>query len=457
MKQSRLTALYLALATVAVSSLFGCGSPLVGLECKAGYDRCGEGCFDPENDRNHCGGCDIQCAADEMCISGGCTDDFDSGDGDSGDGDSGDGDGGAGDGGAGDGGAGDGGDGGFPPGGDGGMDAEIDGGADDGGWADVDLPPLCTGPGSPADCVCELGELVCMESCVNPQIDTFNCGTCGNNCNEVPPPDGEYFCVGGVCQLTCNEPYLLCTPSRCVDAQNDPFNCGGCNNVCESGLCEDGLCLDATAGHVIVVGHDLSSPANTQALRRIAGNAIFLPPRPMLRAVLYQEHAAAGATNGVVTAINEATANTGRVLLSVPTPGNPPAADVPALLARADVLVVVSQAEASDAQLMEIGTAWSRALREFVRRGGVVVLFDGGGANAGTQQILQAAGLFAASSREALLPRTLNIESPGDAVASAVPSRYQSQEHTVGYEVSDGTVVVSDRATGRAVVVHIAR
>ena len=61
------------------------------------------------------------------------------------------------------------------------------------------------------------------------------------------------------------------------------------------------------------------------------------------------------------------------------------------------------------------------------------------------------------SSRQALTPRIVNVEAPGDAVASAVPSRYQAQMNTVGYDVSDGTVVVSDRATGHAVVVHTAR
>ena len=117
----------------------------------------------------------------------------------------------------------------------------------------------------------------------------------------------------------------------------------------------------------------------------------------------------------------------------------------------------VATADTEVGELIANGDAWSRALLGFLARGGVIVLFDGGGTHAGTYQILQQAGLFFAQSRMRLTPRTVNVEAPADAVASSVPVQYQAQNQTVGFDTTEQIVVVRDRMSGLPVVVHIAR
>lgn len=430
-------------AWFAFAGVSGCGDPLVGLSCRSGFSQCGRQCFDLQSDPNHCGSCDNQCASGEICSAGSCEIDPDASDGDAGEGgsdasmDGGDG--------------GDGGDGSLDGGDASGDGSSADGTTGEGGWADVVLPPLCTGPGSPADCVCELGELICESTCVNGAIDTLNCGACGFNCNAVPPPSGRYFCVGGSCQLNCDAPLSVCGDA-CVDLQTDPDNCGRCGNACESGLCDLGLCLDATAGHVIVIGHDMSSAL--PAARRLAGNAIFLPSKQTVKGLVYEERSTLAARNGVQTAISDTTSMTGRAFQRT-TASSP--LSVPFLLSQADVFVIVAQANASDEVLQKNADTWSRALQTFVARGGVVVLFDGGGSNAGTYQLLAGAGLFTAVERVSLTPRTVTIEAPGDALASFVATRYQAQAQTVGFDTMETTVVVRDQMSGLPVVIHIAR
>jgi hypothetical protein len=449
-----------ALGLVSVACWFwlgqtGCGSPLVGLECAEERTRCGSSsaCIDLQSDERHCGGCDVSCGAGEMCIAGGCTDDFDGSMPSDGGLDSQVGDGQVGDGQIGDGQVGDGqiGDGQIT---DGQRDGEPgDGGLQDGelGWGDAELPPLCMGVDSPDDCVCELGELICERNCVNANVDAINCGACGNDCNAVPPLNGEYFCVGGECVLNCVPPFVVCG-AICVDTTEDPDNCGGCGIECESGLCENRLCLDATAGHVIVIGHDMSNAL--PATQRLAGNAMFLPPKATLSGLVYDADATGAAASAVHGLIAATAAARGRTFTQIAS--NPSADTVPFLLSQADVFVIVAQANATDDVLLANGDIWSRALLGFLARGGVVVLYDGGGSNAGTYQILQQAGLFTAQSRTALSPRTVHIEARADAVASSVPVQYQAQNQTVGFDTLEQTVVVRDRTSGLAVVIHVA-
>lgn len=425
----------------------GCGSPLVGLECSGGHTRCGGSgaCIDLASDERNCGGCGVSCGAGEMCIEGQCSDDFDGSvpsdgglDGQAADGQITDGQ--LGDGEPGDGQTADG--------------QPDDGAAQDGelGWGDADLPPLCTGPESPDDCVCELGELICDKSCITANVDTVNCGACGNNCNAVPPPNGEYFCIGGQCVLDCTPPYVVCG-DICVDTTEDPDHCGGCGIACESGLCENRLCLDATAGHVIVIGHDMSNAL--PAAQRLAANAIFLPPKAALRGLVYDADATGAAASAVHGLIAATAAARGRSFTQVAS--NPSADAVPFLLSQVDVFVLVAQANASDDALIAHGDSWSRALLGFLARGGVIVLFDGGGNNAGTYQILRQAGLFSAQERVPLSPRVVHIETPADAVASSVPVQYQAENQSVGFDTAEQTVVVRDRASGLPVVIHAAR
>ena len=72
---------------------------------------------------------------------------------------------------------------------------------------------------------------------VNPEIDTLNCGSCGNFCPN---------CVSGQCMtVTCALDLQLCG-NDCVDLSNDPLNCGYCGNQCNTinntPACVNGVC-----------------------------------------------------------------------------------------------------------------------------------------------------------------------------------------------------------------------
>ena len=399
---------------VALGSAVGCGDSLVGLQCRDGHTECGRACYDLESDPNHCGACNNRCESGESCSEGVCSSEP------------------------------------IP---DAGPDGGVDGGDDGGtGWPDAELPPVCMGPGSPPDCACGLGQLICDSICIDGLTDDKNCGACGNDCNVPPLATGPAYCVGGVCQPNCDPPLMLCS-GTCIEVDEDPMNCGGCGVRCASGLCDRGLCLDATAGHVIVIGHDLSMAS--PAARRLSGNAIFLPSKQMVRGLVYQERSTPAAISGVQAAIDETQALTGRSFVRTTATS---ALAVPFLLSQADVFVIVAQANATNDVLIKNGDTWSRALRAFVARNGVVVLFDGGGTNAGTYQLLQEGGLFTAAARVNLSPRIVNVVAPGDALASFVPIRYQAMDFTVGFETTDTTVVVRDpMMSGLPVVIHIAR
>jgi len=394
-----------------LSLLFGlasCGSPIVGLECKPGLTRCGTACFDLDSDEEHCGICSRNCGDVAMCLEGRCVANG-------------------------------------PP-GDGGTDGSMtmpDGGGD-GGPGPV-TPPLCTGAGSPPECVCGLGELKCGTTCVQAGTDPNNCGDCDAKC------DSGDFCIAGTCRVTCDPPLIPCG-ALCVDQGSDIDNCGGCGVVCSSGLCSDGECQGASAGHVIVIGHDMS--ASRSALNRLVGNAIFLPSAEQLRVLVYDKDSSAASKAGITAAIDAQARLTGRAFKRT----NGVALTVPFLLkSSADVFVIASQQSATDEILRKNGASWSAALSEFTLRGGTVVLFDGGGTHAGTYQILKTAGLFDANARTQLSRRTLTLEAPADAVATGVPREYRSEGVTVGFDTNEATVVVEDPMTSSPVVVHIAR
>jgi hypothetical protein len=413
----------------------GCGSPLVGLSCKSGFSECGNSCVDLTSSAAHCGACGTSCERGEVCQDSACIPASEA--------DAGKGDGGRPDAGL-DGGPDD--DGGGQDDGSVGDDAGENLFPDAGTFPDVSLPPVCSGPGSPVDCVCELGQLKCDDTCVEAANDELHCGSCGTICQPLE------VCAAGQCVDDCPAVGLSSCGGECVDTSNDPDHCGSCTNACATGLCANGECLGSTVGHVIVVGHDLSSSRG--ALRRLAGNAVFLPGGDPLRVLVYREFSTPAVGGGVNTVISSMATLEGRTPQTTEAES---ALTVPFLLSQADVFVVAAQALATDDALVKAGESWGRAMREFVRLGGVIVLFDGGGDNLGTYQILDTAGLFEARSRTALDARPLTLVAPGDAVASFVQTTYASEGATVGFDSDESTVVVRDPMSLLPVVIHIAR
>jgi hypothetical protein len=227
---------------------------------------------------------------------------------------------------------------------------------------------------------------------------------------------------------------------------SDPNNCGSCGAPCASGLCVAGVCEAATAGHVVVVGHDYV--ASRAGMRRVAGNSVFLASGAPVNVLVYEGDADSTSIRGVDRAIDQVARERGRAWTRiVATTGQ-----FLLQLDMVDALVVYPQARAEDAVLDALGADWRVGLRTFLRRGGVVIVFDGPSSNGGTYRILQAAGLFTAASRTEVTGDTLTVVAPGDAVALSVPLTYAAEMSTVRFETTEMEVVV-EHSEG-PVVVH---
>lgn len=379
------------------------GSSIVGAECRSDLSLCGGMCVDLSSDPLHCGACDNACGSDQVCVGGEC----------------------------------------IGPGADGGIgdasageagvshDASMDGAMSD---ADVGSDGGSTGPR------CDVGELLCGEVCVRPDSDPMNCGGCGVGC------DADQVCAGGSCESDCSAPRGICD-GRCIDLRRDPYHCGECDVTCPTGVCAAGRCSGALAGHLVIVGHDYQE--SRAAMDRVAGNAVFLGRGLPVRVLVYEGDAVTASITGIDTAIDRLASDTGR---SWTRAAALTSAEVPLLLADADVFVLYPQMNASDDVLADLGGAWARALSTFLSRGGVVVAFDGDSANAGTHTVLTYAGILDAGARTDVSRTVLTVTAPGDAVALGVPVRYRGERSTVRFDTSDGVAVVSD--SRGPVVVH---
>jgi len=433
--------LLVALIGLAVTS--GCDSPIVGAECKTGFTLCGGVCVDLRADFRNCGSCGHSCgrfacddgicsttqirdggSADAGKLDGSVLDDGSFGDGSLSEGGSGSGGGSATGGGSGTSGNGASGNGtsGYGASGNGSGGNGVGG---DGGTFN---------PDSGLD-GCGLGEQLCTGVCSNPAIDPGHCGACDNACllGEV--------CSAGSCGLQCDPPLVNCD-GACIDLSDDPDHCGSCGVHCTSGICEDGLCADAVAGQAVVIGHDLVN-SNT-AMRRLAGNAVFLARGAPVRVLVYRGEADAASVSGVESAIDAVKRELGRDWTKIDAIES----IVPLQLATADALLVHAQAGATRSTLEKLGQAWGNALADFLLGGGVVVVFDTpSSSNDGTFRVLGPAHIFEADSRELVTSQQLILQTPGLGVAVRVPDRYMSATNTVRFNnvTTPGSFVVVDK------------
>ncbi len=102
-------------------------------------------------------------------------------------------------------------------------------------------PPIHAGP-FPGPCPnnlvtsCpEIGQTSCNGICTDTDLDSKNCGSCGNVCT------GGKTCVRGncVCSIFKTDCYGMC-----ADTSSDPNNCGGCGITCTDGkTCSKGNCV----------------------------------------------------------------------------------------------------------------------------------------------------------------------------------------------------------------------
>lgn len=408
-------------ASFALSLLLATGAAcqaensLVGAECAAGYQPCGDRCVDLQNDREHCGGCDVRCAADRSCRAGVCV-----------------GGGGAVDGEApvdpfGDGGHGDGGD-------DGGsVDGSTDGSGGDADGGDGQAEP-CPPP---------------------PYVTPAACGACGVVCVAPTSACLEDGAGAYACAPPCSAPTVACN-GACVDLSNDPENCGVCGRFCPSNICVAGVCEGSTPGDVVAIGHDYRAAVSGTSQARVLTNAVFMAKGSPVRIVSYEKHANASAVARIKTILQG-----GGRAFNLTSTSDDAALASPTLVADYDAVLIPDQASADVATLTSLGNAWGANLLDFARSGGVVVMLDGGTGN--MPVLTTASGLLTLSGHVPLAPGSyVTIAAPADRVATSVIGPYAPYANTTTFlpgEPESSTLVhvarqLSGGVAGRPVVIH---
>ncbi len=85
----------------------------------------------------------------------------------------------------------------------------------------------------------ERAPTLCWGNCVDVQTDARHCGVCGNACGE------GYECTTGVCTKVC-DPSLNACGDTCHDFLNDVHACGNCDTQClTTQTCVEGVCTDS--------------------------------------------------------------------------------------------------------------------------------------------------------------------------------------------------------------------
>ena len=313
------------------------------------------------------------------------------------------------------------------------------GDGDGGGGGDGDGGGGGDGDGGPQGC--DIGETRCDGVCVDLDEDPDHCGDCDTDCID------DDVCSEGMCAPVCEPPTTLCG-NVCVDLDTDPDHCGSCPNECESGLCVDGECADATAGHIVVIGHDYEQ--SNPGMRRLVGNAVFLGLGNSVPVLVWEGDSTPLLRNRTDAAIDQVAGEVGRAWVRTAATS---VASVAAQLEDHQVFLIYSQRNGDDETFTAEGSEWATALDTFTRLGRTVILLDGEGDHGGTFQILGPSGLFVASGRTAVTDQTLQVVNPIDGVAANVPVQYTGEQSTVSFTTAEpGHVVDSDDDS--PVVVH---
>jgi hypothetical protein len=334
------------------------------------------------------------------------------------------------------------------------LDAQVDGATDGATSGDASEPVAvpCTGPGSPSSCACDLWQLRCGLECFDVLTDPTHCGDCSIACAT-----GQ-VCAAGVCAPRCGT--LADCGGICVDLSEDVNHCGLCANVCDPGAaCIAGDCVGSAVGHIVLIGHDMS--ASRPPMRTLVGNAVFLVRSSPVRVLVYDAQTAPESRIGVSDAIRLSAQGLGRAYVET----RAVEAEVTLQLSSTDVFVIDVQHGADNAQLQTLGQSWSLALGQFLEQGGVILLFDAGGANDGTYQILGPLGasLLPIDSRQPRPNDQYRLVTPSDAIAAGVPNRYQSEGQSASFTIQplampQPVVVVREPAplSMEPVVIHLA-
>ena len=91
-----------------------------------------------------------------------------------------------------------------------------------------------SGAGTGGSGPCGAGMASCSGTCVDTSSDPANCGMCGNHCPSGP--NSTASCAGGLCGLTCTNPFADCDSNPAngceVNLNNGVIQSGGSVNSC---------------------------------------------------------------------------------------------------------------------------------------------------------------------------------------------------------------------------------
>lgn len=240
----------------------------------------------------------------------------------------------------------------------------------------------------------------------------------------------------------------IATTGSCelADKTSDPKHCGTCGNVCGSGICSASVCMDASAGHVFVIGNGYAT--SNGALDKALGNAVFLNERKPVRVLAYAGTAPAALITGTNAAINRYATARGRTWAKTAITSS---ADVAIHIDNTDVFLVYAQPQLSSQYLDALGDEWSLRLDNFTRRGGIIIVLDTPSTNVGTPEVLVRSGLLQLTGRTST-GAVSYIGAAEDVGAARVPLMFASAG-SVGWTPSSWTNVASSD-TGQAVIIH---
>lgn len=254
---------------------------------------------------------------------------------------------------------------------------------------------------------------------------------------------GDGSVLDGGDPVACVAPEAQCD-ATCVDLTSDPDHCGACGHACASGICEAARCLGELPGHVVVIGHDLSS--HHAAIRRVLGNAVALGSSAELAVARLRGTATAAAHDGTTTALAQGMAALGRGWHAVALP----APDAPGALDDVDVLIVEAQTGDGDAAAAT-GAAWAAPADQLLHHGGVVIVLEGAGGV--SDRLAAGAGLIALPPPVDTTGAHATIVDAADAVAQQVVAPYLAESSSAAFPGVAGPIATEDGT----IVIHATR
>ncbi|MFX1562476.1 MAG: DUF4350 domain-containing protein [Promethearchaeota archaeon] len=122
-----------------------------------------------------------------------------------------------------------------------------------------------------------------------------------------------------------------------------------------------------------------------------------------------------------------------------------------------DILLIVEQEQATEAQMKTVGAAWATTLTNFVQGGGIVILLDyamypWAGYVGITFHIYNSSGLMSIDSVGDEAYNTIYLANTSDALARGVASSFSAPDGSVAFRTPETTVVVDN--TTDPVVIH---